>query len=156
LCGSPTIVEAFVATGLLALLDDITSILDDVSAMTKRGSAAAVALFRRDVEMGCCDRMVTIADPGSPEIRTEFVFPDGCMSSAICCCSRWRSTVLRSRTVRMADLRPAGGGGLRSSLAGGGATGSGFGFPAARVFGSMVTTAGASIATGFRFRGGRL
>ena len=33
MCGRPTIAEAPVATGLLALLDDITSILDDVSAI---------------------------------------------------------------------------------------------------------------------------
>jgi predicted DNA repair protein MutK len=51
LCGSPTIAEAFVATGLLALLDDITSILDDVSAMTKVAAGKTAGVLGDDLAL---------------------------------------------------------------------------------------------------------
>jgi hypothetical protein len=105
-----------------------------------------------------CGLMMTADRLGSP-----------CIRFADCCCSRWRCTVLRLRTVTIADLRAP------SSLAGAGGFGCCFltarsdrttasagcvvspARPrATRVFGSMVTITGPSIATGFRFRGGRL
>ena len=51
MCGRPTIAEAFVATGLLALLDDITSILDDVSAMTKVAAGKTAGVLGDDLAL---------------------------------------------------------------------------------------------------------